>query len=53
VLTLDDRAGTVLTTIAVFAIVARVMYAVRATLEALVPASLLAYLLEPAARPSD
>ncbi len=44
---LDDRTGNVLTTVALFAAVAAVIYAARATLAVFVLALLLAYLLEP------
>jgi predicted PurR-regulated permease PerM len=47
-LSLDDRTGNVLTTIALFATVVGAAYAARATLVVLVLALLLAYLLEPA-----
>ena len=46
-LTLDDRTGNVLTTIALFAAVGAVAFAARATLVVFVLALLLAYLLEP------
>ena len=45
--TVDDRTGNVLTTVAVFAAIAAMAYAARATLVVLVLALLLAYLLEP------
>jgi predicted PurR-regulated permease PerM len=47
VLSLDDRTGNVLTTIGLFAAVAWVAFAARATLVAFVIALLLAYVLEP------
>jgi predicted PurR-regulated permease PerM len=47
VLTLDDRTGNVLTTVAAFAAVVAIAYVARATLLAFVLALLLAYLLEP------
>jgi len=47
VFALDDRTGNVLTTVALFAAVAAVIYAARATLVVFVLALLLAYLLEP------
>ena len=43
----DDRTGNVLTTVALFAAIAAVVYAARATLVVFVLALLLAYLLEP------
>jgi len=45
---LDDRTGNILTTIALFAIVAGIAYATRATIAVFVLALLFAYLLEPA-----
>jgi predicted PurR-regulated permease PerM len=47
VVALDDRAGNILTTIAVFAAVVAVAFVARATLVVFVLALLLAYLLEP------
>jgi predicted PurR-regulated permease PerM len=47
VFALDDRTGNVLTTVALFAAVAGVAFAARATLVVFVLALLLAYLLEP------
>ena len=46
-LTLDDRTGNVLTTIAAFAAVAALVFAVRSLIVVSVLALLLAYLLEP------
>jgi predicted PurR-regulated permease PerM len=48
VFALDDRAGNVLTTIALFAAIGGVAYATRATLSLIVVSLLVAYLLEPA-----
>jgi predicted PurR-regulated permease PerM len=45
---LDDRTGNILTTIALFAIVAGIAYATRTTIAVFVLALLFAYLLEPA-----
>jgi|RhiMetdeSRZDD1v2_1073273.scaffolds.fasta_scaffold70967_6 predicted PurR-regulated permease PerM len=45
---LDDRTGNILTTIALFAIVAAIAYATRTTIAVFVLALLFAYLLEPA-----
>src|ERR1700745_4190933 len=45
---LDDRTGNILTTIALFAIVAGIAYATRTTIAVFVMALLFAYLLEPA-----
>jgi predicted PurR-regulated permease PerM len=47
VFTLDDRTGNVVTTVALFAVVAGVVFAARATLVVFLLALLLAYLLEP------
>jgi len=47
VLTPDDRTGNILTTVALFATVAAMAYAARATLVVFVLSLLLAYLLEP------
>jgi predicted PurR-regulated permease PerM len=45
---LDDRTGNILTTIALFAIVAGIAYATRTTITVFVLALLFAYVLEPA-----
>jgi predicted PurR-regulated permease PerM len=48
VIALDDRTGNVLTTVALFAVVAGVVYAARTTLAVFILSLLFAYLLEPA-----